>query len=154
MNVQAIVTSSQTVSDKIRGLNEAGLERAEIARLLGKRYQHVRNVLEADRLKSARATWQEGRRPTTQAEALSDTAYRLTLDASGTATVPAALTQALGLSAGDTLVADIRGDRIVLKTGKAALKEAQALIRSLVPEGVSLSQSLVDDRRLAAEGGE
>jgi len=47
-----IVASSATVSDKIRALNEAGYSRAEIAKLLGKRYQHVRNVLEADKIRA------------------------------------------------------------------------------------------------------
>lgn len=38
----------ETVSGKIRYLNKAGLSRADIARVLGKRYQHVRNVLVED----------------------------------------------------------------------------------------------------------
>lgn len=37
-----------SVSGKIRALNNYGVPRAEIARLLDKRYQHVRNVLVAD----------------------------------------------------------------------------------------------------------
>src|SRR5476649_533140 len=37
-----------TVADKIRALAGAGVPRADIARFLGKRYQHVRNVLEGD----------------------------------------------------------------------------------------------------------
>ena len=49
MDAVGIATSALSVSDKIRALNELGMPRAEIARLLGKRYQHVRNVLEADR---------------------------------------------------------------------------------------------------------
>ena len=43
-----IIVSAATVADKIRALDAAGHPRAEIARLLGKRYQHVRNVLEGD----------------------------------------------------------------------------------------------------------
>lgn len=35
------------ISDRIRKLDRLGMPRAEIARLLGKRYQHVRNVLGA-----------------------------------------------------------------------------------------------------------
>ena len=38
-----------SVSDQIRALDKAGLPRAEIARRLGKRCQHVRNVLEGDK---------------------------------------------------------------------------------------------------------
>ena len=40
-----------SVADKIRELNGMGIARAEIGRLLGKRYQHVRNVLERDHRK-------------------------------------------------------------------------------------------------------
>ncbi|KRA42210.1 hypothetical protein [Devosia sp. Root635] len=43
---------SLSISDKIRELNEMGVSRAQIARLLGKRYQHVRNVLTADARKA------------------------------------------------------------------------------------------------------
>lgn len=41
------------VSDKIRELNRMGISRAQIARLLNKRYQHVRNVLVADERKAS-----------------------------------------------------------------------------------------------------
>src|SRR5579862_3315309 len=44
-----LVRPHTTVADKIRALAAAGVARADIARFLGKRYQHVRNVLEADR---------------------------------------------------------------------------------------------------------
>jgi hypothetical protein len=154
MSVQSIISSDRSVSDKIRGLSAEGLERAEIARLLGKRYQHVRNVLEADRLKSSQVLSSKRPKVGQQAEKLSDAIYRLTLDPTGVATVPAVLTGAIGLTGGDVMIAEVRDDRIILKTGKAALKEAQALIRSIVPDGVSLSDSLVEDRRRAAERGE
>src|SRR5580693_9113746 len=44
----AIAARYTTVADKIRALSAAGVARADIARFLGKRYQHVRNVLEGD----------------------------------------------------------------------------------------------------------
>src|ERR1700753_1713892 len=44
----AIAARHTTVADKIRALAAAGVPRADIARFLGKRYQHVRNVLEGD----------------------------------------------------------------------------------------------------------
>ncbi len=56
-----IVNSAATVSDKIRALDAAGYSRAAIARMLGKRYQHVRNVLEADAVKHAAAASSQGR---------------------------------------------------------------------------------------------
>lgn len=48
-DVTKIVSSRTTVSDKIRELDAEGVPRAEIARVLDKRYQHVRNVLEGDK---------------------------------------------------------------------------------------------------------
>jgi hypothetical protein len=53
--MERLVAGKTTVSDKIRALNAAGFARADIARFLGKRYQHVRNVLEGDRPKGARS---------------------------------------------------------------------------------------------------
>ena len=46
----------KTTSDKIRFLNSFGWTRAEIAKRLGIRYQHVRGVLVADEEKAARAS--------------------------------------------------------------------------------------------------
>ena len=48
LDIARVVASEDTVSNKIRALAAGGVPRAEIARLLGKRYQHVRNVLEDD----------------------------------------------------------------------------------------------------------
>lgn len=41
----------ETVSNKIRFLDKHGFTRADISRILNKRYQHVRNVLEEDKKK-------------------------------------------------------------------------------------------------------
>ena len=40
------LASQATVSGKIRYLDSQGYERADIARILGKLYQHVKNVLD------------------------------------------------------------------------------------------------------------
>jgi hypothetical protein len=44
------------VSSKIRALHAYGVPRAEIAKLLNKRYQHVRNVLVADEQRKQRSS--------------------------------------------------------------------------------------------------
>src|SRR5580704_10924033 len=56
--LRAIAARHATVADKIRALSAAGVPRADIARFLGKRYQHVRNVLEGD----AQSSGGQGRR--------------------------------------------------------------------------------------------
>ena len=47
------------MSDKIRYLDRAGHERADIARKLGKRYQQVKNVLDRDLEKSGQVQTQK-----------------------------------------------------------------------------------------------
>ncbi len=147
MNVQQVVSSPLSVSDKIRRLNEAGIERAEIARLLGKRYQHVRNVLEADRLK------RPSRKETAPSEArpLPGGAFRLEVGPRGDLLVPAALLEGLGLSPGEAVIVQTGGEQLTLMSGAASLRRARALIRSIVPDGVSLSDSLIEDRRRETE---
>lgn len=49
--VQKELDAIETVSNKIRYLDKAGFTRADISRILNKRYQHVRNVLEEDKKK-------------------------------------------------------------------------------------------------------
>ena len=51
-NLQKKVDAETTVSGRIRLLANEDYTRADIARILGKRYQHVRNVLEGDKLKA------------------------------------------------------------------------------------------------------
>jgi len=42
---QVDLSAYTTTSAKIRALHASGMSRGDIAKLLGKRYQHVRNVL-------------------------------------------------------------------------------------------------------------
>lgn len=147
MNVHQVVNSPLTVSDKIRRLNDAGIERAEIARLLGKRYQHVRNVLEADRLK--RPSRKEAM--PSEAQPLPGGAFRLEVGPRGDLLVPATLLDGLGLSSGEAVIVQTGGEQLTLMSGGASLRRARALIRSIVPDDVSLSDSLIEDRRREAE---
>lgn len=47
--VQTELDKIESVSNKIRFLDRQGFTRADISRILNKRYQHVRNVLEEDK---------------------------------------------------------------------------------------------------------
>ena len=49
-DLAAQVKACTSVSGQIRLLNKAGMSRGDISRTLGKRYQHVRNVLEGDKI--------------------------------------------------------------------------------------------------------
>ena len=45
LEMQGIVEGLPSIAARIRALDAAGYARADIAKFLGKRYQHVRNVL-------------------------------------------------------------------------------------------------------------
>jgi bifunctional DNA-binding transcriptional regulator/antitoxin component of YhaV-PrlF toxin-antitoxin module len=65
--------------------------------------------------------------------------------------VPSALSEALGLREGDVLFAQVENGEIHLLTPMAAARRAQAIVRQFVPEGVSLVDELLKDRRREVE---
>jgi AbrB family looped-hinge helix DNA binding protein len=140
-----ITAGLKTTSDKIRALNRAGWARQKIADALKIRYQHVRNVLVQDEARAARAKSESAR----HSEPPKPTKLRLGPD--GRVVIPAAFRDALGLSEGDVLFASIESGEIHLLTTAAAIRRAQALVREFVPEGVSLVDELIEDRRREVE---
>lgn len=142
-----------SVSDRIRTLDRAGYTRSEIAKFLGKRYQHVRNVLVGDeqtgRRKGTASTADSGY-PNANRESTSGSS-RVNVGPSGQVELPAAMREALNLKDGDVLFARLEGGEIHLLTPRAAMLRAQALIRQFVPEGVSLVDELLEDRRREVE---
>jgi antitoxin component of MazEF toxin-antitoxin module len=148
---QEILAAATTISDKIRALDAEGHPRAEIARLLGKRYQYVRNVLEGDRQRRQAATPAARDRPPAfgveegPAEYLSGT-VRLQLADDGWVRIPAPVLSALGLKPGAILITEVEKDRLVVLTPKAAIAKVQAMLKDFAP-GVSLSDELIADRR-------
>ncbi len=61
--------------------------------------------------------------------------------------IPAKLRRALRLEAGETLVARVEDDRLILERPRAALARLQRTFKEAVPEGVSLADELLADRR-------
>jgi bifunctional DNA-binding transcriptional regulator/antitoxin component of YhaV-PrlF toxin-antitoxin module len=122
---------------KIRILAAKGQSRAEIARALGIRYQHVRNVLVRDEEKAKAA---ESFGPTT-------IPGKIRVDADRSAVVPAKVIDALALKEGDVLFVRIQDGEIHLLTKTAVMRRVQSLVREFVPEGVSLVDELLEDRR-------
>lgn len=77
------------------------------------------------------------------------------LGAQGRLVVPAALRKALGLQAGDTLVARVEDGRLVLETRASIKRRLQARYRQ-IPANRCLSDELIAERRAEArrEAGE
>lgn len=74
----------------------------------------------------------------------------------GRVVVPAAIRHELGIGEGSELMARVEGSGIVLEPRSAAIGRLQALVAAAVPEGVSLADELIAERRAEArrEAGE
>ncbi len=149
-----------TTAAKIRALAGRGHARAEIARALGIRYQQVRNVLVRAEAKIAEAKAAEARTAETKGDdtaALPRVAGKRTKVRVGPdrrVILPAELSDALGLQPGAVLFARAGDDEILLLTRAAVTRRVQALAREFVPEGVSLVDELLEDRRREVEAGQ
>jgi bifunctional DNA-binding transcriptional regulator/antitoxin component of YhaV-PrlF toxin-antitoxin module len=70
----------------------------------------------------------------------------------GSIVVPATLSEVLGLKEGNVLFVRTHEGEIHLLTPAALARRAQAIVREFVPEGVSLVDELLEDRRREVEG--
>ena len=153
--VAQIVGSAMSVSDKIRALNRAGHPRADIARLIGKRYQHVRNVLEADKLHPPRdlspvacAQSQAGLEEPARSFG---GVYRLSVEADGALRLPPEVLAVLGVRPGGVLISELGEDRLVILSARAALERIDALMAPFRKVGGPLaSEELIAERRAEA----
>ncbi len=68
----------------------------------------------------------------------------------GRLVVPVELRRELGLQTGTDIVMDVVDGALRIRTMRQVIKDAQAVIRRYIPEGVSLADELIADRRLEA----
>ncbi len=165
----AIAARHTTVADKIRALSAAGVARADIARFLGKRYQHVRNVLEDDAQSQPQGGGPEyvlGKADLSNVheepppfDRDDDAAYIerrgrnvfwLDVKPDGSLPLPLEVVELLEATPGHRVFVEVKDDRLTVMSAKAALEEARAIVRKYIPAGVSLSDELIADRRAEA----
>ncbi|MCW5691512.1 MAG: hypothetical protein KIT48_04035 [Pseudolabrys sp.] len=132
-------------SDKMRALAKAGYPRSEIAKYLDVRYQFVRNVLVREEEKQAKPAVGE-----VALASAPDSPNRIKLEADGRIKLPERAIAKLGLKTGEVLTVTVDDGEIRLMTIPTAVRKAQALIRQHVPEGISLVDELLEDRRREA----
>ncbi len=155
-----IVRPFTTVSDKIRALDAAGAPRAEIARFLGKRYQHVRNVLvegpPKERYTVGRIEFADVREAPSPAFAMdADTAMlRLAIGQDGKVQLPASVLDALGLKPGGIAIAELQADRLTVLSVAESIRRVQQMVRELIPNRTGLVDDLIADRRREAAAEE
>lgn len=65
----------------------------------------------------------------------------------GRVVIPAEIRQSMGLKEGDVVLWEMRDGVATLTTRLLQLRQAQALVRQFVPEGVSLADELIAERR-------
>jgi AbrB family looped-hinge helix DNA binding protein len=73
--------------------------------------------------------------------------YHATLGAAGRVVIPADVRRALNLKEGDEVVFEMDGERVRLASQDTVLQEVQAFFREGIPEGVSLVEELLAERR-------
>ena len=65
----------------------------------------------------------------------------------GRVVIPAAMRSAMGVKEGDVLIAELGDGELKLITVQVAVKKAQNIVRRYVPEGVSLVDEFLAERR-------
>ena len=144
------------MADKIRALDRAGYPRAEIARRLGKRYQHVRNVLEGDKLRGAAPRETASSAPLAQPKPAHSffpdrpQVFRIEVSADGVLTLPEPLRAALKVTECGVLLGRMNGPDLMLTDAFAAAERARALVLLLDKGSGSAVDSLISDRRREA----
>jgi hypothetical protein len=151
--VAKIVGSDMTVSDKIRALAAAGYARADIARALGKRYQHVRNVLEADRQHPPR----RAPAPAGVAAGLEEPSHlfsgvqRLNVGPDGSLRLTGEMLEALQVGPGSVVIAELQADGLKLFSTSAAWDRVRRGVQALgLDPRRDLVAELIAERRAEA----
>jgi len=151
--LEKVAQGPGTKSDKIRKLHEAGFSKSEIARALGIRYQFARNVIVDDeRMKKNKST-EIDQLEISQLPSSDDLnlPIKIVLGHANEIQLPPAWVSDLGLQEGSALVAVFDGVEIRICTLDESIRRARELVQKIVPAGVSLSDSIIDDRRTTSE---
>jgi len=162
-----VVAPFSTVSDKIRALARCNVPRAEIARFLDKRYQHVRNVLEGDRTgRTPRILPAPGGEPSGVSDHASryesppgqsikiGEVYRFTVGADGTIRLPEEVLKALEIEPLTIAPALFENDTFVFLSRREAHRRVRALIPAWRPGEPMWSEELIAERRREAAAEE
>lgn len=79
------------------------------------------------------------------------TVHKARIVSGGRLQIPADVRRELGLADGDDVRIEVVDGELRVRSFKAALERVRAMVREYVPEGVSLADELIADRRAEAE---
>lgn len=151
--MEEVVEGLSTKADKIRALFRAGYSRSEIAGFLEIRYQHVRNVL----VRSGFTETQLSQPMPIEAVEPEDSTpilVRAAVGPGGRVVIPAAYRRALEVEEGDYIVMQMDGEDLRVSNDAKELQRMREVLNSYVPEGVSLVDELIAERRREAAAEE
>lgn len=152
---EEITRGLTTKSDKIRTLARRGVPTAEIARFLGIRYQHARNVLADAGLKAGTKVESPHDHETRTApqESMAGPAERKSFwsnfSADGGLTIPEDLLRRAGFVAGDRVFVGVTDDGLELLPRKSTLKRLHAIADRYKEPGDSAVEEFIATRRKA-----
>lgn len=159
-DAQLIMAAQTTISGRIRALAQSGFSRSEIAELVQRSYQQVRQVLVEDERRRTRNDMPVVARAGVQEDStdfsrppsgLGLHTQRVQLDESGRLVLPPSLIKTLDARPGEWIIAVSAEDgTVALLSARAAMRQAQAIVRAFAPAGVSLVDELIAERRAEA----
>lgn len=151
----SVTDSLVTKSDKIRALARQGATTAEIARYLGIRYQHARNVLVRNGMhtlsNAAPAATHAHSEATTGDPSIADARW-MAMDAAGRIQIPDELARLAGIAGGEPVYVSASDGRIEILSRRGALRRAHEIAARFVPDGASLVDDLLAERRREGAG--
>ena len=147
VEMKRVVDGLTSISARIRALDAAGYARADIARYLGKKYQHVRNVLLQGPPKSEAAA----ARSTAPQEPGNVEPQTLHVARNGRLVIPADMRSAMLIEDSGHLTARVVEGELRVLTPRAAVRKLQMMMRDTVPAGFSLADELIAERRAEAQ---
>jgi antitoxin component of MazEF toxin-antitoxin module len=151
-HMDELTAEARSTSDKIRRLRAAGYERGDIARYLGIRYQFVYNVDTAPQPKAKRPAREvaPARRESSEPGQPTPMWLWTAVGKGGVVKLPANFLEAMGVAEGDQVQLALDGDVFRVLSRASAIRELQNQVRRHVPEGVSLVDELLAERRSEA----
>ncbi len=141
-----VVDGLPTKAKKIRALYRAGYSRSEIAGFLEIRYQHVRNVLVRSGFMETQLS-QPMPAEAVEPEDSTPILVRAAVGPGGRVVIPAAYRRALEVEEGDYIVMQMDGEDLRVSNDAKELQRMREVLNSYVPEGVSVVDELIAERR-------
>lgn len=159
MDYEALTKGLPTKSEKIRTLGRKGVPTADIARFLGIRYQHARNVLNDAGLQHGgmaedMPTLETKMMPLVDSASLVRQSVWVDVDAQGRLQIPADLLALVGVTGQDRLFIKPTERGFEVLTRRGAMARMKEISAPLVRPGVSIVDEFLAEKRLEVAADE